>query len=127
MLPLDNVACSGPWTLRRWFHCAGMAQALHTSAAGAGLRIAFDGRGIVLGFAFGRSSGEVRYRLDGGDWTSTRRDRPAWCDDGGWYRPTVIADDLPAGRHVLELETLRAHAEDVQGTTTTIGLVGVIR
>jgi lysophospholipase L1-like esterase len=127
LLPLEAMACHGPWTLRRWFRCAGMSRALHTSATGAGLRIAFEGRGLVLGFDFGRSSGEVRFRVDDGDWTTTRRDRPAWCDDCGWYRPTVIADDLRAGPHVLELETLPARTNDVLGTTTTIGLVGAIR
>lgn len=127
LLPLEQVACSGPWTLRRWFHCAGMVRALHTTAARAGLRCAFDGRGLVLGFDFGRDSGEVRYRVDGGDWVSTQRDRPPWCEARGWFRPTVVADDLSAGPHAFELETLPGRTDGVETTETTIGLVGVIR
>ncbi|MEY3774922.1 MAG: hypothetical protein RLZZ129_1702 [Verrucomicrobiota bacterium] len=105
---LTTLELTGPWSLHRWFTCLGMARALTTNVPGATLRCAFEGRGFVLGFDFGRLSGEVRYRVDGGEWRQTERDRPDWCGDSGWYRPTLVA--VPGGR----------------GTVTTIGLVGVI-
>lgn len=117
----------GAWTLRRWFSCLGMDRALHTSAPGARLRIPFEGRGLLLGFDFGRLSSEVRYRVDGGEWTTTQRDRPDWCGDSGWYRPVLVADDLPPGAHVCDLETLAVAVPRASGTITTIGLIGVIR
>lgn len=126
LLPLGQVAIAAPWTLRRWFTCLGMTQALHTTVPGAALKISFDGRGLLLGFDFGRLSGEVRYRVDGGPWQETVRDRPAWAGDSGWFRPTLVADALSAGAHELELQTVAVPVTGGCGTVTTLGLVGVI-
>lgn len=127
--PLDLARAdrSGAWTLRRWFGCLGMDRALHSSAPGARLRISFEGRGLLLGFDFGRHSSEVRYRVDGGEWATTQRDRPAWCGDSGWYRPVLVADDLAPGAHVCELESLAVAVPGASGTLTTLGLIGAIR
>jgi hypothetical protein len=103
-----------------------MEQALHATVPGAGLKFSFAGRGLVLGFDFGRLSSEVRYRVDGGDWQTTSRDRPAWAGDSGWYRPVVVSDALLPGRHDFELETLAIPVPGGSGTVTTIGLIGVI-
>lgn len=131
----DDVECLdlsaperfGPWTLRRWPGCLGMNRALHSTAPGARLNIPFTGRGLLIGFDFGRLSSEVRYRIDGGDWKVTQRDRPDWCGDSGWFRPVLAADDLPPGAHVCELEALAVAVPHSSGTLTTIGLLGVIR
>ena len=127
LIPLSNPTQTGPWTLQRWFTCLGMPQVLRTTVPGAGLTLSFSGRGLVLGFDFGRLSGEVRYRLDRGAWTTTERDRPAWCGDNGWFRTIVVADDLPQRHHLLELETLVAPIQQGGGAVTTIGLIGAIR
>lgn len=126
LLALDAPELTGPWTLRRWTACAGVDRALVCTVPGAGLRLAFAGRGLVLGFSFGRLSSEVRYRVDGGAWQVTARDRPAWCGDHGWYRPTCVADDLPPGRHQFELETLDVPFEGGRGTVTVLALLGLI-
>ena len=125
-IPLASAVTRGPWTLRRWGAHAWIDQVLHCNAPGAGLRAEFAGRGLVVGFDFGHASGEVRYRLDGGAWLATTRERPVWLGDSGWFRPTVIADDLAPGPHVFELETVTAcHAGRIAGTTT-IAFFGVL-
>ena len=126
LMPLEQAECTGPWSLRRWFTCVGMNRALHTTVPGAGLKFSFNGRGLVLGFDFGRFSGEVRYRVDRGDWVTTQRERAAWVGDSGWFRPTVIADNLPQGPHTFELETLPAVQPGLIAATTTIGLIGIL-
>jgi hypothetical protein len=123
---LTTLELTGPWSLHRWFTCLGMARAFTTNVPGATLRCAFEGRGFVLGFDFGRLSGELRYRVDGGEWWQTERDRPDWCGDSGCYRPTLVADDLPSGRHPIGLGTLTVAVPGGRGTVTTIGLLGVI-
>lgn len=125
-IDLATPTLGGPWSLRRWFTCLGMERALTTSVPGATLRCEFEGRGLVVGFDFGRLASEVRYRIDGGEWQQTQRDRPDWCGDSGWYRPTVVADDLQGGHHGFELETLAVPVPRGRGTITTIGLLGVI-
>jgi hypothetical protein len=127
LVPLGEAERHGPWTLGAWPSCPGMTVALHTSAPAAGLRFGFNGRGLVLGFDFGRDSGEVRFRLDGGPWRETRRARPDWVGASGWFRPEVIADDLPPGRHRFELATVHRAAALGGGTETTLGFLGVIK
>jgi hypothetical protein len=125
-VPFEGIERTGPWMVRRWVAHAWIDQVLQTTAPGAGLRFSFEGRGLVLGFDFGRASSEVRYRVDGGEWQETHRERPAWVGDNGWYRPTVVADDLASGRHTFELETLPCLAGGGRGATTTIAFFGVI-
>jgi hypothetical protein len=126
LLPLDAPELTGPWSLCRWFTCLGMSRALHSTVPGARLKFSFTGRGLVLGLDFGRLSGELRYRVDGGAWQTTARDRPAWAGDSGWYRPLVVSDALAPGNHDFELEALAVPVTGGSGTVTTIGLIGII-
>jgi lysophospholipase L1-like esterase len=125
-LPLAEVTFTSPWSLRRWSGCLGMTQALHTTVPGAALNFSFTGRGLLLGFDFGRLSAELRYRVDGGAWEETKRDRPAWAGDSGWFRPTLVADSLAPGVHAFELQTQAVPVAGGCGTVTTLGLIGII-
>lgn len=127
LLDLSVPEREGPWALRRWHGCPGMTQALHSTAPSARLTFAFEGRGLLLGFDFGRLAGEIRYRVDNGEWHVTDRDRPAWAGDRGWYRPVLVSDDLEPGRHTFELETLAVPVANGTGGITTLGLIGVLR
>jgi lysophospholipase L1-like esterase len=126
-VPFSDVVRQGPWTLGPWTACPGMTEALRSTAPGAGLQCEFAGRGLVLGFDFGRASGEVRHRVDQGEWHETRRDRPDWVGEHGWFRPEVVTDDLPSGRHTFELQTLNLPAHGDRGSHTILGFLGVIR
>lgn len=116
----------GPWILCNTATCLGLERMLWTTAPGSRLRLRFAGRGLVLGFDFGRLSSEVRYRLDGGPWVQTERDRPEWCGDRGWYRPVILSEDLGPGEHLLELETVAVAVRGGLGTETALGLIGII-
>ena len=125
-IPLATVTRHGPWTLRRWTAHAWIDHVLHCTAPDATLHVPFTGRGLVLAFDFGHASGEIRYRIDGGAWIVTARERPAWLGATGWFRPTVIADDLVSGPHLCELVTTPAiHAGRI-ATTTTLAFFGVL-
>ena len=126
VLPFSEVKLTGPWTLRRWHRVGWYDQVLSTAAVGAKLSFAFTGRGLSLGFDFGRTSSEFRWRLDGGEWQLSKRDRPFWVGPDGWFRVTSIADDLPAGEHSFELEVIHGNAEGCEGTNCNIGMIGVV-
>jgi lysophospholipase L1-like esterase len=126
LLPFAAVRWSGPWFVQRWQTCRGLEQVLLSTGPGARLRLEFTGRGLVLGFDFGKTSGEFRHRLDGGAWETTKRDCPAWAGAAGWLRPVVISDGLTPGPHQFELETLPGSLAEVRGTRTAIGFFGVI-
>ncbi len=132
-LPFEQIRLQGPWQVVRWLKQVWIDQVLHTAAPGASLAFEFEGRGLVLGFDFGKSSSEFRYRLDAGEWKLSVRDRPDWMGNDGWYRTYILPDELQPGRHSFELEVLHGNptgdyslAPRCSGTNCNLALVGVI-
>ncbi|MGG1554687.1 SGNH/GDSL hydrolase family protein [Paenibacillus ferrarius] len=125
-LALSDIQVEGPWVTRRWPHVEWIDQVLETAAIGARLSFHFVGRGLSLGFDFGKYASEFRYRLDHGDWVTVSRSRPDWCPDDGWYRMYGIADDLPAGTHHFELEVIHGDTKECRGTNCRLALVGIV-
>ena len=125
VLPLDQVATTGPWALHRWAGCPWIDQVLETAAPGATAALDFHGRGLALGFDFGNQSSEFRWRLDGGAWQDSQRPRFDWCGPEGWCRIFHVTDDLPAGHHRFELEVTHP-GEGKIGTNCRLAMVGVI-
>jgi len=125
--PLYYGKAEGPWTLRRHVTLEWMDQAIEMAAVGARLSFRFVGRGLVLGFDFGKTSCECRYRLDFGEWITTKRDRPEWLgQEGGWFRVLGIADDLPPGEHHFEMEVIHGNRDGCSGTNCRLGMIGII-
>jgi hypothetical protein len=125
-LPLESLQRSGPWSLRRWAGLAWIDQILETSAVGATLEFDFSGPVLAMGFDFGKTSAEFRYRLDGGDWITMARERPSWCGNEGWYRISILAEDLAPGTHHCELEVLHGDTAECTGTNFRLAMIGVV-
>jgi hypothetical protein len=130
-LDFSDVRLEGPWSIRRSLTSVWMEQIVNTAAVGAKLSFHFTGRGLMLGFDFGKSSAEFRYRLDGKAWKDSKRDRPAWCGNEGWYRTFLVADDLKSGKHTFEVEVVHGNpTEDpaivCMGTNFNLALIGIL-
>jgi len=82
---------------------------------------------LLIACDFGRLSAEFRYRIDDGDWQVSNRDRPYWCGNDGWYRTTLLADDLADGPHTAEIEVIHGDRDGCTGTTFRIGLIGMVK
>ncbi|OPH48455.1 hypothetical protein BC351_08280 [Paenibacillus ferrarius] len=127
-LSFEEVQLEGPWLIRRAAaHMPRVDQILTTAAIGAKLSFSFTGKGLALAFDFGKKSAEFTYQLDGGPAITTRRDRPNWCNDGGWFHIYWIADDLEEGLHHIELEVVHGNREDCTGTNFHLGLIGILK
>ncbi|MBM7567719.1 SGNH/GDSL hydrolase family protein [Paenibacillus sacheonensis] len=126
LLPLADIKTEGPWTIRRWPFYEWIDQVLETAAIGAKLSFSFTGRGLSLGFDFGKLSAEFRYRLDGGDWVAVSRNRPDWCADEGWFHTWFLGDELELGKHRMELEVIHGDRPECRGTNFRLALIGVI-
>jgi hypothetical protein len=126
LFPLANVKLQGPWHIRRSSDLVWMDQILYTAAVGAKLSFVFSGRGLCLGFDFGKSSSEFRYQLDNNDWVDVIRERPDWCGMTGWFRMHCIADDLELGEHEFKLEVTHGNRPDCTGTNFSLAFIGVI-
>ncbi|WP_438431223.1 SGNH/GDSL hydrolase family protein [Gorillibacterium sp. sgz500922] len=126
LLGLNEVQTEGPWTLRRWLYYPWLDQVLETAAVGAKLSFAFEGRGLALGFDFGKTSAEFNYRIDGGEWTAVTRTREDWVGPDGWFRLSVLAEELESGSHVCELEVVHGGGPNCAGTNFRLGLIGLL-
>jgi len=127
LLPFSEVKFNGPFKLRRWTENAFIDQVIETSAAGARLSFEFEGRGLSLGFDFGKMSSEFRYCIDGEDWVEVIRERPEWCSNSGWFKIYNICDDLPVGKHIFELEVIHGRRLECKGTRFCLAFIGVIK
>lgn len=99
---------------------------IETSAPGSGAEIPFCGTGMALVFDFGKASGEYRWKLDGGDWHTSCRERPDWCGDRGWYRCEVLFEGIPYGSHVVEIENVLSEDPVCRGSWFSLMAVGIL-
>lgn len=124
-LSFDQVKLKGPWTLRqspRWW----ADRFLETAAVGAHMEFSFEGRALCLGFDFGKSASEFRYRLDGQEWVTTERDRPNWCPESDWFRIYPVSENLSPGLHHIELEVVHGDRPECTGTNFRLALIGYV-
>lgn len=125
-VPLSSVTLEGPWLLKRLHSTKHVDQALETHAPGSKLGFSFAGRGLALVFEYGRLSSDLRYRVDGGEWTTVEWARPDWAGDRGRVDPLVISDELPMGTHQFEMEVVNGNRPDCLGTECRLCLIGAI-
>jgi len=126
LLPFSKVKLTGPWIIRRWTTVEWMDQVIDTAAVGARLSFSFTGRGLALGFDFGKTSAEFRYRIDGGGWKEEVRERPDWCQDEGWYKISCITDELTSSEHEFELEVIHGNRPECKGTNLRLSMIGIV-
>lgn len=126
-LPFSAVRLEGPWTVRRWLNMPWMDLVMDTAAPGARLSFSFEGHALALGFDFGHTSAEFRYRLDNDGWVTVTRERPEWCGASGWYRLSMIAEDLPNTLHEVEIEVIHGNRPECTGTNFHLALIGVVK
>jgi hypothetical protein len=127
VLPLSEVTFKAPFKLRRWADLEWMDQAIETSAIGARLSFAFEGRGLGVGFDVGKLSSDFKYRIDQGEWVLFKRERADWMPPYGLFEFDVLCEDLPQGKHTCELETAFPTESRYSGARFCFGLIGVIR
>jgi lysophospholipase L1-like esterase len=96
------------------------------SYAGARATAAFDGQGVAVALDFGKLSADFRWRIDGGDWQPSAWERFDWMGDRGWFRLSVLSDELGPGKHQLELEVVHPGA-GLAGTQFALAMIGVTR
>ena len=126
VLPLTAIRTAGPWVLKRLHGSNHVEQVWETHVPGASLSFDFNGRGLALIFDYGKKSAEFVYRIDGGEWVPVVRERPVWCSDRGLVRALPIADDLPPGDHVFEMEVTHGNRLECTGTECRLSLIGVL-
>ncbi len=127
LVEFDDMKLEGPWTQRRCENTRWIERMLYTSAPGSKISFDFAGRGLVLGFDFGKTSADFRYRLDSGEWVNAAMNRPVWCPDRGWFTIYKIGEDFENTNHNIEIEVTHGNKDDCKGTNFGLAFAGVIQ
>ena len=114
-IPFSAVKTVGSWTQAREVHNPWFEEQLFTYGMHDALSIQFEGRGLAIIFSYGKTSGVVEYRLDGGGWQKYSCQRYWWMPEENFVNAVKFADDLPYGKHLFELRV--AH-ECIEGCTS---------
>lgn len=122
LFPLSKVELKGPWTMRRCTTVQWMDQVVETCVIGSELSFSFTGRGLLLGFDFGKTSANFKYRLDDREWTEMKWDFPDWCGNDGWYRVFYIGDDFDNIEHKFDLKVIYGS----HGSNFRLAMIGVV-
>jgi hypothetical protein len=125
-VPFREVRTEGPWTVQRSANLVWIDQLLVTTAIGSKLRFSFQGKGLALGFDFGKLSADFRCRMDGGEATVIQLDRADWSPAEGIYHVEIVAEDLTTGMHEVEIEVIHGNGPGCQGTRFRLAFIGII-
>jgi len=127
IVPFKDIEIEGPWTDRRCENTRWIERVLFTCSPGSKLSFDINGRGIVLGFDFGKYSADFRYRIDEGDWVEVAMGRPVWCPNQGWFTTYTIGDDFENTKHRIEIEVIHGDKDECKGTNFNLAFAGVIQ
>lgn len=119
-VPFENWNIASPWTVRRELSFPWYDKVVCTSADGAKLTVHFRGRMLAAHFNFGKRSGILKYRIDGGEEIVYEGTRCEWVPDSDWCTPALLASDLESGDHVLELSVHYVNMPDCKGSECQI-------
>lgn len=125
ILPFSEVNTVGPWSVQRWSTCNWIDQVLATSSPGAELDFIFKGRGLSLGFDFGKFASEYDCEIDGKKIDLKKRPRHNWCPDEGLYSISNIIDDMELKEHHCKMKVVHG-GDEAYGTNFRLAFIGVI-
>ena len=102
-IPLDEIQLNGAWSIEKERALSWFDEKLYSCALNASVSFTFSGRGIAIIFNYGKTSGLIEYRIDGGEWKELSFEREWWVPEENFVNAVKFADDLPVGDHLFEL------------------------
>ncbi len=127
LVPFGDMKLDGPWTERRCENTRWIERVLFSCSPGSKLSFDINGRGLVLGFDFGKYSADFRYRIDSGEWVDVSMGRPDWCPDRGWFTTKTIGEDFENTTHKIDIEVIHGDKDNCKGTNFNLAFAGVIK
>ncbi len=111
-ISFDDVKTTGAWYTEKerclpWFD-----EKLCTCAMNASMSFSFFGRGIAFIFNYGKKSGMIEYRIDGGEWNEYSFERYWWVPEENFVNGVKFADDLTLDEHNFELRISYINKKD---------------
>lgn len=110
-IPFDEVTTKGTWFVEREVFIPYFDERLVTYAPHDLLSFTFEGRGLMIVFNYGKTSGKLEYRIDGGEWHQYAYERYWWVPEENFTNAVKFADDLPNGKHTFELRVTHGDKE----------------
>ena len=115
-IPFDAVRTQGSWFVEREVFIPYFEERLVTYAPHNSMSFEFEGRGLMIVFNYGKTSGKIEYRIDGGEWCEYAYERYWWVPEENFTNAVKFADDLAYGHHTF---ALRVTHGDKEGFTSS--------
>ena len=115
-IPFDDVKTEGAWFVEREVFIPYFDERLVTYAPHDSLSFTFEGRGLMIVFNYGKTSGKLEYRIDSEPWAEYSYERYWWVPDENFTNAVKFADGLSEGTHTF---SLRVTHGDKEGFTSS--------
>ena len=110
-ISFDNVKTNGSWSESREVNIPWFSKRLFTYGLHDSLEFEFDGRGLAIIFSYGKTSGLIKYRIDGGEWREYTCERYWWMPEENYVNCVKFADDIKLGMHKFEMKITHGNTE----------------
>ena len=119
-IKLREVRTYGPWTMERERAFSWFEEKLYTCAPESHIAFDFCGRGISIIFNYGKTTGLIEYRIDGGEWKTYAFERYWWVPEENFVNAVMFADDLECTTHMFELRIAHVSQKDFTSCNCSI-------
>ena len=110
-IPFDRVRTEGAWSVEREVFIPWFDETLYTCGLHDSLSFEFEGRGLMIVFNYGKSTGKIHYAMDDGEWQEYSFERSWWVPEENFTNAVKFADDLEMGKHTFKLSVTYGDAE----------------
>jgi hypothetical protein len=110
-IPFDQVRTEGAWSVEREVFIPWFREALYTCGLHDSLSFDFEGRGLMVVFNYGKSTGKLFYAIDDGEWQEYSFERSWWVPEENFTNAVKFADDLENGKHTFRLSVTYGDSE----------------
>ena len=125
---VDELETKGPWYKLRETGVFWYDYCLLTTSTKASLTYKFKGRGLLISLNYGKLTGKICYRIDGGEEKAHEGIHDDWVKDSGWPLVLVLGENLDGDKeHTLELWLEKSALPKAFGTELKINGMTVIK
>ena len=117
----------GSWSVEREPNLPWFDQRLYTYGINDRLAFDFEGRALAIIFNYGKTTGLLTYRIDGGEWQEYAFPRYWWLPEENFTNAVIFADDLENKTHSFELKVTHGNQEGFTSSDCKIYKVLAVR
>ena len=125
---IDDLELSGPWYKLRETGIVWYDYCLFTTSTKASLTYKFKGRGLLISLDYGKITGKICYRVDGGEVKVHEGIHDDWVKDSGWPLVLKLGENLDTDKeHTVEVWLEKSTLPKAFGTELKVTGLTVVK